>query len=89
MPGAPAICVVAPLMEADIGLSLTTIYGAFSLSMLAGDLAAPAVGRLFDRHNPAIVMAAGSLAAGVLLLAWSSAPGKNAFVVLLLLVQTP
>jgi MFS family permease len=82
-----AFGVVVPLMEADTGLSLTTIYGAFSLSMLASGLAAPAVGRLFDRHNPAIVMAAGSLTAGVMLLAWSSVPGTIAFVVLLLLVQ--
>ncbi len=82
-----AFGVVAPLMEADTGLSLTTIYGVFSLSMLASGLAAPAIGRLFDRHNPAIVMAAGSLAAGVLLLAWSSVPGTIAFVVLLLLVE--
>jgi MFS family permease len=83
-----AFGVVAPLMQADTGLSLTAIYGVFSLSMLASGLAAPAIGRLFDRHNPAVVMAAGSLAAGAALAAWSMVPGTVAFVVLLLAVQT-
>jgi MFS family permease len=83
-----AFGVVAPLMQADTGLSLTAIYGAFSLSMLASGLAAPSIGRLFDRHNPAIVMAAGSLAAGAALAAWALVPGTIAFVALLLIVQT-
>jgi hypothetical protein len=82
-----AFGVLTPKMQADTGLSLTAIYGFFSLSLLAGGLAASAAGRLLDRKNPALVMAVGSLLAGIFLSAWAVFPGQIAFVLFLVLVE--
>jgi hypothetical protein len=82
-----AFGVLAPSMAADTGLSLTSIYGFFSLALLAGGIAAPAAGRLFDRHDPAKVMSAGSLICAVMLTLWALIPGKAAFALLLVAVE--
>ncbi len=82
-----AFGVLAPAMSADTGLSLTSIYFYFSLAMLAGGIAAPAAGRLFDRHEPAKVMSAGSVLCAAMLALWALTPGKAAFAVLLVAVE--
>ncbi len=58
-------------MEREFGWSRATLTGAFSLALLVSGLAAPFVGRLLDRLGPRLPMTVGSLAATILLLAWS------------------
>lgn len=61
---------VAP-MQAELGWSLATVTGALSLSLLVSGVASLPVGRWLDAHGPRILMSAGSVAAALLLLAWS------------------
>ena len=49
-------------MASSLGWPVSWVFGAFSLSLLAGAVIAPAVGRRIDRHGAAKVMAVGSLA---------------------------
>lgn len=82
-----AFGVLAREMATDIGLSLTTVYGLFSLGMFLSGLLAARAGSLFDRFDPASVMAVGSaLAAGALCI-WAFVPGKWAYAVMLVFVQ--
>src|SRR5262245_24329507 len=61
---------VAP-MHAELGWSRVAITGAYSLALLCSGLAAVPVGRWLDRHGARTLMTAGSIAASLLLLAWS------------------
>lgn len=61
---------VAP-MQADLGWSQIAITGAYSLALLCSGVAAVPVGRWLDRHGPRALMTCGSIAATVLLVAWS------------------
>jgi MFS family permease len=57
-------------MEQELGLSRTSVAGAFSLGLLAMALAAPLVGKAFDRgHGPVTTQASALLAAAGLVLA--------------------
>lgn len=82
-----AFGVLTPAMSGDTGFSVTWIYGLFSLSLVLAGGVAPRAGALLDRHNPAMIMSAGSLLAGVVLLAWAVVPGKAAFALLLVAAQ--
>jgi MFS family permease len=79
------------ILAEDIARSLqwpvSWVFAGFSLSLLAGALIAPVVGRRIDRHGAAKVMAVGSVgAAGALLLtAW--APNPLVFVTGLIAMQ--
>jgi predicted MFS family arabinose efflux permease len=53
--------VVAPEVTADTGWSETVVAGAFSLGLLVAGIAAPAVARHLARHDPRLVLTAGSL----------------------------
>jgi MFS family permease len=58
-------------MEAELGWSKTEMTGAFSLTQLiAGAMAFP-VGTWIDRHGARLLMTVGSIAASLLILAWS------------------
>ena len=70
-----SFAVLAPLIAADLGLSLSWIYGAFSAALLIGGLGAPVAGRLIDRHGARAVMITGSLVAAGALLALSQVRG--------------
>lgn len=59
-------------MEAELGWSRTAMTGAFSLASLVAGLAAVPAGRWVDRHGPRGLMAAGSVLAALLLLAWAA-----------------
>ena len=78
-----AFGVLAPGMSADTGLSLSFIYALFSAGLAVSALIAPRAGRLMDEANPGAVMAAGSLAAAVILAVWALVPGAVAFGVML------
>ena len=58
-------------MGAETGWSPAALSGAFSLALAMSGLAAVPVGRWLDRHGPRLLMTAGSVAAALLLLAWS------------------
>jgi hypothetical protein len=82
-----AYTVLAGPISQDTGLSLSTIFGCFSLGLLAGAAAAPFAGRLLDRFDPARVMASGSGVAALLLGLWALTPGALSFAVFAVLVQ--
>jgi len=63
--------VMLPLMERDLGWSPALVSGAFSLALLVSGFAAVVAGRWLDERGPHILMTAGSVAAVVLVLAWS------------------
>lgn len=69
-------------MEAELGWSRTTLTGAFSLALLVSGLAAIPAGRWVDRYGPRGLMAAGSCAAALLLVAWSRVGSVGAFYVI-------
>ncbi len=56
-----SIAVLAPAMAASLDVSTTLVFGAFSLSLAASGLAAPAVGRAIDSQGGYKVLAVGSL----------------------------
>ncbi len=58
-------------MEAELGWSRGDMTGAFSLALLLAGLAAIPVGRWLDRHGPRLLMTLGSMAATLLVVAWS------------------
>ena len=59
-------------MQAELGWSRGDMTGAFSLALLLAGLAAIPVGRWLDRHGPRLLMTIGSIAATLLVLAWSN-----------------
>ncbi len=66
-------------MERELGWSRPSVTGAFSLALLISGLAAPLVGRWLDRNGPRLLMTAGSIAATMLVLAWSRVASLTAF----------
>ena len=66
--------ILADGIAETIGWPVFWVFGAFSLALLAGGLAAPFVGRQLDRHGAAKVMAVGSLLAAASLLLTAIAP---------------
>ena len=58
-------------MRAELGWSAATMSGAFSLAVLLTGVAAVPVGRWLDRHGARGLMTVGSIAAVLLVLAWS------------------
>ncbi len=66
-------------MERELGWSRPSVTGAFSLALLLSGLAAPLVGRWLDRNGPRLLMTTGSIAATVLVLAWSRVDSLTAF----------
>lgn len=69
--------ILAPDMARDVSLPLDWLFAILSASLLAGGMMAPNAGRWADRFGAGRLMAPGSLAAGLALLAASLSP--NAF----------
>ncbi|NKN39496.1 arsenite efflux MFS transporter ArsK [Agrobacterium sp. a22-2] len=69
--------ILAPEMARDVSLPLDWLFAILSVCLLAGGMMAPKAGRWADRFGAARLMAPGSLAAGLALLAAALAP--NAF----------
>jgi MFS family permease len=63
--------IVMPVMERELGWSRITLTGGFSLALLISGIAAVPVGHWLDRHGTRVLMTVGSIAATLLLLAWS------------------
>lgn len=68
--------ILAGSMAAEFGWKTSSVFGMFSLALLAGGLVAPLVGRLVDRVGAARVMTAGSVASAGALVLLAVLPGK-------------
>lgn len=77
-----SFAVYALPMEQELGWSRTELNGALSLGLLVNGLFALPVGAWIDRHGGRGIMLAGSVAGGVLLLAWSETSSLLTFYVL-------
>ena len=66
-------------MQASLGYGLPLLNGALTAGLLVTGAISPAVGAYVDRHGARAVMTAGSIAAAVLLLAWSYVASAPAF----------
>ncbi|MEM8656328.1 MAG: MFS transporter [Pseudomonadota bacterium] len=66
-----AHAVLLPHMAADLGLSLSQIFGVLSAGLLFGGLVSPFSGHLTDRFGGRPVMVGGSVVAGLALIAMS------------------
>jgi len=60
-----AFGVLASRLQADLGLSASQVFGAFSWSVLVAGVAAPLVGTCIDRHGGRWIMVAGSVVAAM------------------------
>jgi len=69
---------ITPMGE-ELGWSKAQITGAFSIAQLVLGVAAIPIGRWVDRSGPRALMTAGSIAATILLLAWSRVESIGAF----------
>jgi MFS family permease len=81
-----AFTVFLPQMEADLGWSRGEMSGAFSLAILLSGLCAAPVGRWLDHRGPRLLMTAGSVAASLLMLAWSGVTTLTEFYILWALI---
>lgn len=72
---------IAEAMGPDLGWSKPQMYGAATLGLVLAGIASYPVGSAIDRGHGRVVMAAGSVLAGLLLLAWSRVDGLLAFYV--------
>ncbi|UIY28309.1 hypothetical protein LZK73_15155 [Neorhizobium galegae] len=70
-----AFSILVPEIARDIGRSEQWVFGAFSIALLAGSLAAPLSGTLADRIGAGRLMAAGSLLAAACLVMMSRVVG--------------
>ncbi|WP_051341132.1 MFS transporter [Azospirillum halopraeferens] len=66
---------IAGPMAADLGMDKPAVYAAATIGLLVAGLAAYPVGAAIDRGRGRAVMALGSLAGGLLLLAWARVAG--------------
>lgn len=66
-------------MQQDLGWTQPQLTGAFALAMLLGGLTAVPVGRILDRAGARVLMTVGSIAATLLVLAWSQVSSLWAF----------
>ncbi|MEO8739263.1 MAG: MFS transporter [Casimicrobiaceae bacterium] len=64
-----SIAVLGESMRAELGIAAPVLFGAYSLALLIAALVAPSTGRAIDHYGGRRVMAAGSVVAGVALLA--------------------
>jgi MFS family permease len=66
-------------MQANLGWTRSELTGGFSLSLLvAGAMAFP-IGAWIDKHGPRLLMTIGSIAASLLIIAWSQVTDRTVF----------
>ncbi|SMH40418.1 arsenite efflux MFS transporter ArsK [Mesorhizobium australicum] len=82
-----SFAILAPDISATLGWPQAWIFGALSLSLIAGSVVAPSAGRLADRLGAGRTMTAGSLAAAASLAFAAAAPSAYVFVAALFLMQ--
>jgi MFS family permease len=79
--------ILAPAIASELGLSLEATFGTLSVALILGSLVAPKAGQLADRHGAGRIMAAGSVAASVSLMAVALAPNWMSFVAALIAME--
>jgi MFS family permease len=79
--------ILAPDMAHDLSWSTEWIFGALSVALLIGGLAAPVMGTWIDRFGAGRIMTSGSAIAAAALVACAFAPGKIAFVAALIGIE--
>lgn len=82
-----AFAVLAQGLTDEVGVTMPFAFGAFSLALLAGGIAAPLAGRAIDRYGARRVMAPGSVGAAVALTALSQAQDATTLVAALILLE--
>jgi predicted MFS family arabinose efflux permease len=82
-----AFSVLAPAMARDLAWSVEWIYGAFSVALLIGGLAAPWAGRLIDRRGAGTALVWGSAAVAISLALTALAPERISFVAGLIAIE--
>ncbi|CAN5837061.1 MFS transporter [soil metagenome] len=73
-------------MQRELGWSRNQLTAAFSLALLTAGLAAVPFGRWLDKHGPRLMMATGSVAAVVLVVAWSRVESYPMFLLIWLAI---
>ncbi len=82
-----SFAILAADIAASLGVTHAGFFGVFSLSLLAGALAAPHAGRALDRFGPASVMTYGSAACAVAVAIAAFSPNIIVFTVALIVMQ--
>lgn len=82
-----AFAILADDVANEFGWPAAWIYGAFSVALLAGGIAAPIAGRRIDRCGAPAVMAFGSIAAAIALITVALAPTIGVFLVGLIIIE--
>lgn len=70
-----AFAVLVLPIERELGVPTWAVTGAFSFALLLSAAAAPTIGRWADRGRGPLIMQAGGITAGALLIAWTFIPG--------------
>lgn len=81
------ISILVPNTARELAVSEPWVFGAFSIALLIGALAAPLSGRLADRWGAGRVMAIGSIGSAASLVLTALAPGAWSFAVALAFMQ--
>lgn len=79
--------VLAQAMAEDFGWPPEWVFGVFSISLLAGGLAAPVAGSWIDRHGAGKVMSWGTIGAVTALIACAIAPSPMTFTAGLITIE--
>jgi MFS family permease len=79
--------ILAPSMAEDLGWPKQWVFGALSIALLIGGLLARSTGRWIDRYGAGRVMAVGSVAAALALVAAALAPSGLAFALALIAIE--
>lgn len=81
-----AFTVFVKPMSAELGWTMGQLASAYSLSGLVSVVLGPILGRLLDRHGSRAIMSVGTLAAAILLLAWSAVRELGVFYIIMFLL---
>ncbi len=76
-----AFSILVPDIARDIGRSQEWVFGAFSIALFVGSIAAPVAGHLADKFGAGRLMAAGSILAALSLCLTAFAPGATTFAI--------
>lgn len=82
-----AYAILLPAMAADLGLSLSYIFGIFSLGLFSGGLVAPLAGKLADRIGGRWVMTVVTILAACAVMSLSVVESRAGLFVAILLAE--
>ena len=75
-----SISVLGPAMRAELGISETLVFGAFTAGLLVSGGLGPVAGRLIDTKGGRAVMSAGSIIAALSMAVLAAAPNREVFI---------